>query len=73
MESGVDSINHPDVGNAIRRYIDCKSRHDAVPMDAARAGELLWDAAARVWEAACGKAISGDVLRVLAERVSPGS
>lgn len=65
----MDSINNPDVGWAIRRFIDVKSRHDAVPLDSPRAEELLWRPAADLWETACGKITSSDILQTLANRV----
>lgn len=65
---GVDSINHPDVGQAIRRYIESKSRHDVVPLDSPKAQQALWVAAAQIWEAASGKAISAEILKTLADR-----
>lgn len=65
----MDSINNPEVGWAIRRFIDVKSRHDAVPLDSPRAGELIWRPTADLWEAACGKITSPDILQTLANRV----
>lgn len=73
VTEGVDSINHPDVGAAIQRFINIKARHDAVPLESPHADEFLWEPAAKVWEAACGKAISGDILRTLAQRGTGGA
>eukprot|EP00892_Ulva_mutabilis_P008981 jgi/Ulvmu1/6455/UM003_0085.1 len=69
-KSGVDSINHPDVGASIRNFIESKSRHDAVPLDSPKAPQALWEAAAQIWEATSGKAMSGKILMTLAERNS---